>query len=106
MKNLRDIVIRWARAVRQWERRCQVSNCLIFAVRLLLRRWGKAEHPGVFTRKSHFGWFPHFVYQETRRGRVRQISYKPLRPVARALPPPCFRGSVRWGDDPPAAKKG
>lgn len=74
------------------------TNCLFFAVLLYLRRWRRANRPGIFARKSDSGWFPHFVYQETRAGRIRQISYKPLHPTARTCPPPIFLGSARWGD--------
>lgn len=84
------------------------SNCIIFALLLLRRRlwncnpkrsqWRRADHGGIFTRPSDSGPFPHLIYQETRRGRVRQISYKPVAPVRRWVPPPLFRGSVRWGD--------
>jgi hypothetical protein len=84
------------------------SNCVIFAFLLLRRRWWncnpkrsqwrKAENGGLFWRKSHSGPFFHVLYQETRRGRVRQISYKPVAPVRRWVPPPLFIGRVRWGD--------
>lgn len=74
------------------------SNCVIFAALLWLRRWRLAERPSISFRLSDSGPFLHFLYQETRRGRVRQISYKPVAPVRRLLPPPLFRGMVRWGD--------
>ncbi|HON29440.1 MAG TPA: hypothetical protein PLN11_00155 [Ottowia sp.] len=42
---------------------------------------------------------PHIVYTElTRSGRVRMVSYVPVEPVRRILPPVIFRGRVRWGD--------
>lgn len=78
-----------------------MNNCFFFAVALYLRRFPKTRRPGLQIRKSDAGWFPHFLYTELRRGKVRLISYKPLHPVHRLLPPPLFRGSVRWGDDPP-----
>lgn len=74
-----------------------MTNCLFFAIALYLRRFGKTKRSYFQIRKSDAGWFFHFLYAELRRGRVRQISYKPLHPVKRWLPPPFFKGSVRWG---------
>ena len=76
-----------------------MTNCLFFAIALYLRRFGKTRRPAIQIRKSDAGCFPHFLYAELRRGRVRLISYKPLHPIRRALPPLVFKGSVRWGDE-------
>ncbi len=77
-----------------------MTNCLFFAIALYLRRFPKTRRPSLQIRKSDAGWFPHFLYAELRRGKVRLISYKPRRPVERWFPPLIFDGSVRWGDDP------
>ena len=76
-----------------------MTNCLFFAVALYWRRFAKAERAYFQWRKSDAGWFPHFLYCELRRGRLRQISYKPVHPKPHLLfPPPLFKGSVCWGD--------
>lgn len=67
------------------------SNCLLFAVRLFLRRGCRGY---LLMRKSKFGNFPHFLYAE--RGHI--VSFVPLNPEHKTLPPPLFRGQVRWGD--------
>lgn len=74
------------------------TNCLFYSLALLFRRWKRGRRQGIFARISDAGPFPHFVYQETRRGVIRQISYKPINPITRTCPPLIFLGAVRWGD--------
>lgn len=76
-----------------------MTNCIVFAVALYLRRFSPSRRQYLQVRKSDMGWFPHVLYAEERRGRIRQISYKPINPSKRLLPPLFFRGAVRWGDD-------
>lgn len=75
------------------------TNCIVFAVRLWWRR-GRAHRGYIVLRRSDWGPFPHVLYAEIRRGRVRLVSYKPASPEKRKMPPPCFEGRVRWGDVP------
>jgi hypothetical protein len=77
-----------------------MTNCLLFAVALYVRRFAPGRRQYVQIRKSDMGWFPHFLYAEKRRGRMRMVSYKPLNPVKRIFPPLMFAGSVCWGDSP------
>lgn len=74
------------------------SNCIVFAVRLYVRRRRKGKPGYLLVRRSHWGRFPHMLYAEMRRGRLRVVSFVPLEPRHKALPPPCFGGRVRWGD--------
>lgn len=87
------------------------SNCILFTCALSWRRWRKLRRdlkrnpklkrpPAYFVvRWSHFGPFPHVLYgRETSGGRLRVVSYKPIAPSARRLPPLLFEGKVRWGD--------
>jgi hypothetical protein len=76
-----------------------MTNCLLYAVALYLRRFAPGRRQYLLIRKSDMGWFPHFLYAEERRGRIRQVSYKPTGP-RHWFPRPIFRGAVRWGDDP------
>lgn len=75
-----------------------MSNCILFAVLLWLRRFRKGARCYISMRKSDMGWFPHFLYGELRRGKYRLISYKPVNPKQKLLPPPLFKGRVAWGD--------
>lgn len=78
------------------------SNCLIFAVLLTLRRWRKKHWVHISLRPSYWGCFPHFlVMRQGLDGRFRAVSYKPIDPRHKVLPPPLFRGRVAWGDAPP-----
>lgn len=75
------------------------TNCIAFAVRLWWRRRHKAIRCYVAWRRSDWGRFPHAVYCERLpSGRVRMVSYKPIDPRRKALPPPLFAGRVEWGD--------
>lgn len=73
------------------------SNCLFFALALYRRRKGRGASGYVAIRGSHWGRFPHFLYVE-QRSALRMISYVPLDPRHKSLPPPLFVGMVRWGD--------
>jgi hypothetical protein len=87
------------------------SNCIFFAYALRWRPWcklrrDKKRNPGlkrprgyVLWCKSDWGIFLHCLYgQNTRSGMVRLVSYKPIAPRKRLLPPPLFSGRVKWGD--------
>jgi hypothetical protein len=74
-----------------------MTNCLLYAVALYLRRFQQGRRQYLQFRKSDMGWFPHFLYAEERRGKIRQVSYKPL--TDSFVPRLVFRGRVRWGDD-------
>lgn len=76
-----------------------MTNCLFFAIALYLRRFTTGRRQYIQIRKSDAGPFPHFLYAELRRGKVRMISYKPVSPTTRTCPPPCFKGAVKWGDN-------
>jgi hypothetical protein len=75
-----------------------VSNCLLFAISLYLRRVAKGRVGYISIRRSHWGWFPHFLYQERRRYGLRFVSYVPVCPRLRTIPPLLFKGRVKWGD--------
>lgn len=70
------------------------SNCLFFAVALWWRRYKKGQPGYVSARKSMWGWFPHFLYEEY----GRKVSFVPIDPRRKMFPPPLFRGRVRRGD--------
>lgn len=75
------------------------SNCLFFALRLFYRRKGRGKRGYVISRRSNYGWFPHFMYARPRKcGRYQIVGYIPLNPKFKKLPPPIFRGKVKWGD--------
>jgi len=75
------------------------SNCIVFAVRLWWRRRHAGRRSYVALRRSDWGRFPHACFVERlASGRLRMIGYKPIDPRRRAVPPPCFRGWVHWGD--------
>ena len=91
----------------QWRRsraagRLEVrSNCVIFALRLYLRRHRRGREGYVMWRASRLCWGPHVLYAERRpSGSWRVVSYKPLVGSARVLPPVLFEGGSRWGDLP------
>lgn len=72
------------------------TNCLFWAVAMWHRR-GRVGY--ISMRRSHWGSFPHFIYQERRpSGALRMVSYVPLQPRHKECPPPLFAGRVRWGD--------
>jgi hypothetical protein len=74
------------------------SNCLFFAYELYRRRRSRGKRGLVSWRWSYWGPFPHFLYVAHSGGRWRVISYTPVNPKHKKLPPPIFRGVVRWGD--------
>ncbi len=74
------------------------SNCILWAYALRRRRRAKGKQGEVYWRISRWGCFPHALYGETVNGRLRLVSYKPLQPRHKILPPPVFRGASRWGD--------
>lgn len=75
------------------------SNCLIWAVCLYWRRRRQGREGYLLIRRSRSGPFPHFLYAEVRRaGSLRLVSFKPLAPQEKKLPPPLFKGAGRWGD--------
>lgn len=85
------------------------SNCILYAFALSRRRRAaherrypvKAERPRRYIqwRWSDWGPFPHCLYGEARRsGLIRLVSYKPVDPRKRPLPPPLFHGEATWGD--------
>jgi hypothetical protein len=77
-----------------------MTNCLFFAVALFWRRRGTGARRYLAIRWSDSGPFPHFLYVEERRGRLRVISYKPISPSPRTCPPLVFSGRACWGDTP------
>jgi hypothetical protein len=69
------------------------SNCVVFAVKLYLRRKDKRGYLAM--RKSDAGWWPHFLYFE----KHHIVSYRPTKPITHACPHAFFSGKVYWGDD-------
>jgi hypothetical protein len=65
-----------------------VSNCLIWAFRRFFIRGGY-----VIFRKSHYGWWPHFLWSPDLK---TFYDYQPKAPNHHLLiPPPLYRGVVR-----------
>lgn len=71
------------------------SNCLLFAVALYLRRSRKGDAGYLVMRRSRHACFPHFLYLH--RG-YRLVQFSPINPKPCLIPPPLFRGRVKWGD--------
>lgn len=77
------------------------SNCLFWSWSLYWRRRRKGREGYLLIRRSRSGRFPHFLYAEFRRvGTLRVVSFKPLNPREKKLPPPLFLGTPRHGDFP------
>lgn len=75
------------------------SNCILFALALYWRRRKKGREGYIMFRRSRMGPFFHALYAEVRRcGTLRIVSFKPLHPKEKKLPPPLFTGASRWGD--------
>lgn len=74
------------------------SNCLFFALALCWRRQRRGKQGLLSFRRSYWGKFPHFLYVAHSGGRWRVVSYVPVDPRHKKLPPPWFQGRVRWGD--------
>lgn len=77
-----------------------LSNCLFFAIALWRRRKRKNKKGGLVVRGSVWGKFPHFLYvwYNPHVKKLRIVSYVPTNPKHKLLPPPLFKGRVRWGD--------
>jgi hypothetical protein len=70
----------------------KVSNSLLFAVRQLLQHGGY-----IVMRKSHHGWWPHFLWSADL---VTFEEFQPIVPAhTRRLPPLLFRGYVNIFND-------
>lgn len=77
----------------------KLSNCIFFALRLYWRRRARGKEGYLMLRRSRAGPFPHMLYSEVRKcGSLRIVSFKPVAPKEKKLPPPLFKGSSRWGD--------
>lgn len=74
------------------------SNCIIWAFAMRRRRRAKGRAGDIYWRWSRWGPFPHALYGETINGRLRLVSYKPIAPREKLLPPPVFTGHSTWGD--------
>lgn len=75
------------------------SNCIMFALRLYWRRRKRGDEVYIAVRRSRWGLFPHvLIMRRCQDGRFRAVSYKPLNPKERKIPPPLFKGSSKWGD--------
>lgn len=75
------------------------SNCLMFAWRLYWRRRARGKEGYILLRRSRSGPFPHALYAEVRKtGSLRLVSFKPVAPREKKVPPPLFKGASRWGD--------
>lgn len=73
------------------------SNCLFFAVGMLLRRQGRKR--GLILRKSRLGSsVPHVIYIEKRPYGWREVHFVPTDLTVKKVPPPVFDGHTRWGD--------
>jgi hypothetical protein len=75
------------------------SNCILFAIAFCWRRRHKRDWY-FSVRRSHYGPFPHALCGRiTRDGKIRVVSFKPVSPKKRLIPPPLFVGVVTWGDN-------
>ena len=67
------------------------TNCFAFAWRIW--RYGRGD--SLVVRKSHWGWFPHFMVMfELADGQLVIKEYRPVTPRKRRFPPLFFRGEV------------
>ena len=74
------------------------SNCIIVAVSLWLRRRRVTRRGYVGWRWSDLSWFPHAVYFEKRDYGFKLVQWKPVNKEFKFIPPPIFRGYIKWGD--------
>mgnify|MGYP007122342835 CR=1 FL=1 len=75
------------------------SNCFFFALALYYRRKLSGRHGYIISRRSHWGWFPHFMYARYRLDKtIQMVGYIPKNPRHKRLPPPIFHGKIKWGD--------
>jgi hypothetical protein len=72
-----------------------MSNCLLFAIALYMRRAKRGDAGYIVMRRSRYGYFPHFLYLHRQR---RLIAFSPVDPKLKHCPPPLFIGRVKWGD--------
>jgi hypothetical protein len=86
------------------QRARELSNCIIWAFLLRRRLSRKGHRIYKMKRKSDWGSFSHHLVGIGRPGRngqeerVRVVSYKPISPRKRLVPPPLFAGKAVWGD--------
>lgn len=76
----------------------KLSNCIVWALLLYLRRRAKGKPGYLMVRRSRFGKFPHVLYAERRQYGMRMVSFVPRNPRHKAVPPPMFHGKSKWGD--------
>lgn len=77
----------------------QKSNCLLFALQLWFNALKRGQESYIAVRKSRWGYFPHFLFEYAYdNGNRRCVSYIPVNPKHKLLPPPMFTGKVKWGD--------
>lgn len=69
-----------------------VSNCLIFVLYQWFTKGGY-----VVVRRSHWGWFPHFIWSADLK-RFQQFTPISEKRRYRLFPPLVFRGYVHEGD--------
>jgi hypothetical protein len=76
------------------------SNCVVFALRLYVRRVRKGREGYLMWRRSRLrNVLGHVLYAEQRRhGGWRVVSWCPIECRPRMIAPPWFRGRVRHGD--------
>lgn len=67
-----------------------LSNCILWAY-WMRRKRGSGY---VYWRKSVWGFFPHCLYGDYFDGHFYLMSYRPIDPRKRLIPPPLFRGKV------------
>ena len=71
----------------------------MFACALYLRRKRAGKEGYLVMRRSRWGCFPHILYAERRKdGRLRIVSYIPIAPKHKPIPPVTFQGQSKWGD--------
>jgi len=76
----------------------RLSNCLVWALLLYLRRRAKGRVGYLMIRRSRWGKFPHVLYAEQRPYGTRVVSFVPTDPRHKRMPPPVFKGRSKWGD--------
>ena len=75
------------------------SNCMAFAVALYVRRKRSGHEGYLVMRRSRWGCFPHILHAEQRKsGALRIVSYIPIHPRRKPIPPALFDGRSKWGD--------
>lgn len=75
------------------------TNCLLWAIALHRRRSRRGREGYLMLRWSRWGPWPHALYAEMRAsGTWRLVSYKPVAPKHKPVPPLLFSGRSRWGD--------